>query len=101
MFRHRLFLIVNPISGTCSKKGAVEKIETRFRRHGIEIDTAFTTGRGDATRLAGEAIGMGYRAVLACGGDGTVNETAKAMCGSDIPLGIIPAGSGKIGRAHV
>ena len=94
MFRHRLFLIVNPISGTCSKKGVVEKIEARFRRHGIEIDTALTTGCGDATRLAREAVEKGYRAVLACGGDGTVNETARAMCGTDIPLGIIPAGSG-------
>ena len=87
MFRHRLFLIVNPISGTCSKKGVVEKIEARFRRHGIEIDTALTTGCGDATRLAREAVEKGYRAVLACGGDGTVNETARAMC--------------EIGRAHV
>lgn len=37
---------------------------------------------------------MGYYGVLACGGDGTVNESAKGVCGSRVALGIIPMGSG-------
>ncbi|MDE6282865.1 MAG: YegS/Rv2252/BmrU family lipid kinase, partial [Muribaculaceae bacterium] len=53
-----------------------------------------TAARGDATRLAGEAVSKGYYGVLACGGDGTVNETARALCSTDTALGILPAGSG-------
>ena len=53
-----------------------------------------TGARGDATRLAGEAARKGYYGVLACGGDGTVNETARALCSTGTALGILPAGSG-------
>jgi YegS/Rv2252/BmrU family lipid kinase len=90
----KIKLIINPISGTATKKGLAEKIEKSMTRQGYEIDTQLTTGRGDATRFAQEAIAHNYHAVLACGGDGTVNETATALCGSKVALGIIPAGSG-------
>ena len=49
---------------------------------------------GRAARLAGEAARKGYYGVLACGGDGTVNETARALCSTGTALGILPAGSG-------
>lgn len=58
------------------------------------MDTAYTTGHGDATRLTTDAASKGYRAVIAAGGDGTVNEIATALCGTSTALGIIPVGSG-------
>jgi YegS/Rv2252/BmrU family lipid kinase len=87
-------LIINPISGTGAKKGVVEMVERAMTECGHEIDVRFTGARGDATRLAGEAVKGDYYGVLACGGDGTVNETARALCGTDTVLGILPAGSG-------
>lgn len=90
----RLMLIINPISGTGSKKGVVEMVEQAMSRCGHEIEVRLTGARGDATRLAGEAARKGFYGVLACGGDGTVNETARALCGTDTALGILPAGSG-------
>lgn len=90
----RLMLIINPISGTGSKKGVVETVEEAMAACGHEVDVRLTGARGDATRLAGEAARRGYHGVLACGGDGTVNETARALCGTDTALGILPAGSG-------
>lgn len=87
-------LIINPISGTGSKKGVVEMVTQAMEACGHEVDVRRTGARGDATRLAGEAARKGYYGVLACGGDGTVNETARALCSTDTALGILPAGSG-------
>lgn len=90
----RLFLIINPISGTGSKKGLEEELRTRLSECGFETVVEFTTCAGDATRLAKRAVSEGFDGVLACGGDGTVNETARAMAGTGVPMGIVPAGSG-------
>lgn len=90
----RVMLIINPISGTGSKDGVAATVEKRMARMGLHLDVRETGGRGDATRLAAEASRNGYGAVLACGGDGTVNETARALCGSATAMGILPAGSG-------
>lgn len=93
----RLRLIVNPISGTRSgqaKHSLATQIEQRLALHGFETSTAFTAGPGDATRLARQAVSAGFDGVIACGGDGTINETATAMIDAPVPMGIIPAGSG-------
>ena len=91
---NRLMLIINPISGTGSKKGVAEMVCERMGASGFGVDVRTTGARGDATRLAGEAAAKGYYGVLACGGDGTVNETARGLLGTDTALGILPAGSG-------
>lgn len=90
----KLMLVINPISGTGSKKGVTEMVEKAMAECGHEVDVRLTGARGDATRLAREATRQGYYGVLACGGDGTVNETARALCGTETALGILPAGSG-------
>lgn len=90
----QLMVIINPISGTASKKGVDEMIRHEATRYSLATDIRYTTGPHDATRLAKEAIEKGYYGVIACGGDGTVNETARALCGSKVAMGIIPMGSG-------
>lgn len=90
----RYLLIINPISGTGNKQGLADMVTKRMTGLGFRIDTAYTTGHGDATRLTTEAASKGYRAVIAAGGDGTVNEIATALCGTSTALGIIPVGSG-------
>lgn len=87
-------LVINPISGTGRKAGLEKYVVEQLSPMGWEIETMFTHGRGDATRLALEAAKAGYDAVFAAGGDGTVNETAAALCGTGTALGIIPCGSG-------
>ncbi|MDE6390345.1 MAG: diacylglycerol kinase family lipid kinase [Duncaniella sp.] len=87
-------LVINPISGTRSKKGLAEYVVSRLAPKGWEVEVAYTEGHGDATRLASEAAEMGYDAVFAAGGDGTINETAAALCGTATALGIVPCGSG-------
>jgi YegS/Rv2252/BmrU family lipid kinase len=53
-----------------------------------------TEGVGHARELAKSAVRRGARLVLAWGGDGTINEVASALAFDDVPLGIVPAGSG-------
>jgi len=91
---NRLLLIINPVSGTSDKRHLASKLSARLQAEGFEVKTEYTCCRGDATRLARQGVECGFGGVLACGGDGTVNETARALCDTDVPLGIIPAGSG-------
>lgn len=94
-------LIINPISGTAKKTGLDLKVERAMSKAGYNLDIRFTTCRGDATRLAAEAVEKGYDAVLAAGGDGTINETAQALCGTNVNFGIIPSGSGNGLARHI
>lgn len=96
-----LMLIINPISGTAGKAGLDRKVINRISPLGYDIDVRFTERAGHATELAAEAVGRGYAGVLAAGGDGTINEVAKALCHTGVPMGIIPAGSGNGLARHV
>lgn len=60
----------------------------------IEYTIAYTEREGHATELTFQAIKNQFDAVIAVGGDGTVNEVGKALIGTDVALGILPFGSG-------
>lgn len=90
----KALLIINPISGTGRKQGLDRRVSDRLQPVGIDLDVAWTTAAGDATSLARQAADRGYEIVIAAGGDGTVNETAMALCDTGVTLGIIPCGSG-------
>ncbi|MDE6311507.1 MAG: diacylglycerol kinase family lipid kinase [Muribaculaceae bacterium] len=90
----RLLLIVNPKSGTSSKLGVADRIAHKLEKEGFDVRIHYTTGPGNATSVAREAADEGYYGVVACGGDGTVNEVASGLCGTRTALGIIPLGSG-------
>lgn len=89
-----VMLIINPIAGTGKKDNLASLAENRLAQVGMSVDVRFTTGKGDATELAAQAVRDGYYGVIAAGGDGTINETAIALCNTEVPLGIIPCGSG-------
>lgn len=95
MFQQRLVVIVNPISGT--NPGSVTDysfLKKLFEKQGFDADIKYTEAPGHAKVIAREAIGEDYYGVIACGGDGTVNEVASALIDTHIPMGIIPKGSG-------
>lgn len=87
-------LIVNPRSGTSDKGRVIKHAIERLLSIGISVETAFTERPAHATELAAAAASEGVDIVVAIGGDGTVNETARALCNSSSVLGIIPTGSG-------
>ena len=90
----RCMMIVNPASGTVSKHRIIPHVCRRLDKLGVDYTVTPTRYPGHAKEIAESAAADGYDVVIAVGGDGTVNETATALCGSQTALGIIPAGSG-------
>ena len=85
---------MNPISGTIRKSGIPKIIEKTLDKEYYEFSIAETNYSGHAYEIAKDAKEKGLYAVVAVGGDGTVNEVAKAIVHSDTALGILPCGSG-------
>ena len=92
--KKKIVFIVNPISGTSKKHRIVEVIGKRIDRSRFEPEIWYTEYAGHASILAGEAVKKGFDAVIAVGGDGTVNEVASSLVHTSTALGIIPCGSG-------
>ncbi|MEG1615627.1 MAG: diacylglycerol kinase family lipid kinase [Bacteroidales bacterium] len=92
--KKKILAIVNPISGIRPKDNIPNLIHENIDPNRFEIIVKFTEYAGHATLLAKEAVEKQTDYVLAIGGDGTINETAKALIHTDTALGIIPLGSG-------
>ncbi len=88
----KIRFILNPISG--NKQAHTEDIRQQILAHFPQAQLCLTTGPGHATQLAQEAAHNGFEKVVAMGGDGTINETAKGLLHTQTALGIIPRGSG-------
>ncbi|AEI51472.1 diacylglycerol/lipid kinase family protein [Runella slithyformis] len=92
----KALLIINPTSGTQSNKQRnlllflLEKHTSRL----FESQIVLTTHANHATQQALRAVEQGFDYVIAAGGDGTVNEVAKALVNTPTALGILPLGSG-------
>jgi YegS/Rv2252/BmrU family lipid kinase len=84
--------IVNLQAGVAAHR-ALDAFETG-RPSWPHVEVRLTEGPGHATELARRAEADGARLVLVAGGDGTVNEAARGLLGSDVQLGVVPVGSG-------
>lgn len=85
---------MNPISGTLKKAGIPKIVEETIDKGFYDYSISETNYVGHACDMAKEARDNGYYAVIAVGGDGTVNEVARSLTHSNTALGIIPCGSG-------
>jgi diacylglycerol kinase (ATP) len=63
---------------------------------GITVDSIATSGPGHAGEIARRAVNRGADLILVAGGDGTINEAVNGMVHSDVPLGILPAGTANV-----
>jgi YegS/Rv2252/BmrU family lipid kinase len=91
-------LIYNPVAGRLRGRGRarLEQAVKSLEQHGYRISVTPTTGPGIAGELARQAIERGAGLILAAGGDGTLNEVLQGMVNSEIPLGILPAGTANV-----
>lgn len=90
----KILFVINPIAGTQNKMEFVKELHQKLRNKNMLYDIAYTKFAGEGKILAKKAIENHYDAVVAVGGDGTVNEIASALVNSETALGIIPFGSG-------
>ena len=87
----RMLVIVNPYATTVSAR--LKHLVVYALRGRYEVDSVETQARNHATELCREAAQEGYDVVCAFGGDGTFNEAANGLRGSDTPLTCLPGGS--------
>jgi len=95
-------LIHNPNAGNGGKGRRVLLDQARriFSHNGIEADLAETTGPGHATEIARQAVRDHRQLVIACGGDGTLNEIVNGLAAQEnsrhVPLALLPGGTANI-----
>ncbi len=91
----KILVVANPISGkNRTRQKTIDFVSGYVREHCETMTVQLTSGRGDATALARNAVSSGYDLVVAIGGDGTVNEVATGLVHTEVPMAVIPAGSG-------
>ena len=89
-------IIVNPKSAAGSTRDKWSAIASVLRTHFGPFTVAFTKGPGDGIDLARRSAESGRKLIIACGGDGTVNEVANGilLSGNDVEMGVFPSGTG-------
>ncbi len=92
--KKKILFIVNPFSGHKLGKDLKAMLTAHLDQNIYAYNVEFTAYSGHAIVLAKEAAQQDYFAVVAAGGDGTINEVANGLQGTNTALGIIPFGSG-------
>lgn len=89
-------VIVNPKSAAGSTESRWAQTASDLRAHFGAFQVAFTKKPGDGINLAKKAAENGRKFIIACGGDGTINEVANGILqsGEAVELGILPSGTG-------
>lgn len=89
--KKRMLIIVNPYATTVSdrlKNLVVYALQGRY-----EVEAVTTEAQNHATEIGREAVDGGYDIVVAFGGDGTINEVANGLAGTEVPVSVLPGGS--------
>src|SRR5499427_9275922 len=99
---HNALLIHNPNAGGggAARRSQLDEARRILEMGGIRADLAETTGPGDATEIAKRAAENRCELVIACGGDGTMNEVVNGLAGPQnghrVPLALLPAGTANV-----
>jgi diacylglycerol kinase (ATP) len=91
----RLLVIYNPAAGRRSAR-RLRRFLDELARRAVTVTLRATEARGDAETFARAAIGGGFDAVVAAGGDGTINEVVSGLGDSDLPLALLPLGTANV-----
>ncbi len=92
--KKRMLIIVNPYATTVSdrlRNLVVYALQGRY-----EVEAVQTEAQNHATEIGREAQEGGYDVVVSFGGDGTLNEVANGLAGTEMPMGILPGGSANV-----
>jgi diacylglycerol kinase family enzyme len=92
--QRRMLVIVNPYATTVSDR--LKNLVVYALRGSYDVNAIDTEARDHATEICRDAAREGYDVVVAFGGDGTVNEAANGLAGSDTPLTCLPGGRANV-----
>jgi diacylglycerol kinase (ATP) len=92
--KRKICFIINPISGIGRQKTIEKLIAEVLDPTSFDHELVYTEAPKHATVLAQKAANEGFDIVAAVGGDGSVNEVANGLIGTNAAMGILPAGSG-------
>ena len=92
--KKNIAFIINPISGTQGKEQIVKWLDEKLDKERYEPEILYTERAGHAVEIAAQKAKENAYAVVAIGGDGTINEVARSLAHTETALGIIPCGSG-------
>ena len=98
----RILFVVNPHSGWHNGGEFANVLSKIPQYRGVKYDIVMTQRRRHAKELAEKGVESGkYKIIVAVGGDGTVNDVATALVGTDVALGVIPMGRGNGFARHL
>ncbi|MBF4486262.1 diacylglycerol kinase family protein [Flavobacterium sp. CSZ] len=89
-----IHFIINPISGSGKHNLSASYLMQHFPVNEFRIEVDYTNHKKHALELTQAAVKQNPDYIVACGGDGTINEVASCIVGTSIILGVIPVGSG-------
>jgi diacylglycerol kinase (ATP) len=92
--QRKIIYLINPISGTKGKKVLLKMIEQKTQALHIPFQILSTNAEGDYSFLHEKINAEQITDIVICGGDGTVNQVAKALLNTAVNIGIVPMGSG-------
>lgn len=87
----KVMLVSNPHAGSVSAR--TREVIVKALQADFKLEAVDTTHRNHAVELGRDAVDREFDAVLAFGGDGTINETAQGLVETDVALGVLPGGS--------
>jgi diacylglycerol kinase (ATP) len=90
----RVTVLTNPMSGHGNAPHAAERAIARLQRRGVDVCEIVGTDADHARRLLDDALQRGADALVVCGGDGVISLALQSLALGDIPLGLVPAGTG-------
>jgi len=90
-------LIYNPTAGAMRRDPErIERLARALTRHGIDVMLLPTNRAGDATQFTRQSVNDGAEVVVICGGDGTINEAAQSLVGTETALAVFPCGTANV-----
>lgn len=92
----KVAVIFNPVSGQGDGAERRRQLTATLAEEGVRAEIRETREDETATALARAAIATGATLVIACGGDGTIMESAAALIGQPVALGVVPGGTGNL-----
>ncbi|MBR1798382.1 MAG: NAD(+)/NADH kinase [Bacteroidales bacterium] len=92
--RQKTIIVVNPISGVGRQRRIEQLLKDNLNQDLFDYQVKYTEHIHHGTDIAREAADKGFDCVVAVGGDGSVNDVAQGLKGTDVRMGIIPCGSG-------